>query len=304
MECYLICFYSIRKNVINSLIKFYFIVMKNLLQVFGKDRMDEIVFANRNKAYGAYALRNEYSNQLTKALLVGVAFFGTLSVIPLIISAFESNATIPTDDHSKREIIVIDEPIDVPKPPQAAVIPPKVKTVASPEYTPVRVVKKNKPEPTDDDKKNAAISNVTSPGPETTMVTAPPVIPGPPTVASHTAPAPVPPAPVEDPNIIVDGKKVDVSANFKGGIDAFRQKVAQGFDTGSVDQSGMVSGVITFVVEKDGSISNIKINGENSDFNKEAERTVKSIKSKWTPAQLNGKTVRSSFRMPISMRIE
>lgn len=277
--------------------------MKNLLQVFGKDRMDEIVFANRNKAYGAYALRNEYSNQLTKALLVGVAFFGTLSVIPLIISAFESKATIPTDDHSKREIIVIDEPIDVPKPPQAAVIPPKVKTVASPEYTPVRVVKKNKPEPTDDDKKNAAISNVTSAGPETTMVTAPPVITGPPTVAPYTPPV-APPTVVEDPDKVRKPDEVDVAANFKGGIDAFRQKVAQGFDTESVDQSGMVSGVITFVVEKDGSISNIKITGQNSDFNKEAERTVKSIKSKWTPAQLNGKTVRSSFRMPISMRIE
>jgi len=302
MECYLICFYSIRKNVINSLIKFYFIVMKNLLQVFGKDRMDEIVFANRNKAYGAYALRNEYSNQLTKALLVGVAFFGSLSIIPLVISAFKADKV--TEEFVPPTVFKLDD-VTIPddkKPAVAAVIPPKVKTVESPEYTPVRVVKKNKPEPTDDDKKNAAISNVTSPGPETTMVTAPPVIPGPPTVASHTAP--VPPAPVEDPNIIVDGKKVDVSANFKGGIDAFRQKVAQGFDTGSVDQSGMVSGVITFVVEKDGSISNIKINGENSDFNKEAERTVKSIKSKWTPAQLNGKTVRSSFRMPISMRIE
>ncbi|SIN74775.1 outer membrane transport energization protein TonB [Epilithonimonas zeae] len=302
MECYLICFYSIRKNVINSLIKFYFIVMKNLLQVFGKDRMDEIVFANRNKAYGAYALRNEYSNQLTKALLVGVAFFGSLSIIPLVISALKADKV--TEEFVPPTVFKLDD-VTIPddkKPAVAAVIPPKVKTVASPEYTPVRVVKKNKPEPTDDDKKNAAISNVTSPGPETTMVTAPPVIPGPPTVAPHTAP--VPPAPVEDPNIIIDGKKVDVSANFKGGIDAFRQKVAQGFDTGSVDQSGMVSGVITFVVEKDGSISNIKINGENSDFNKEAERTVKSIKSKWTPAQLNGKTVRSSFRMPISMRIE
>jgi len=302
MECYLICFYSIRKNVINCLIKIYFIVMKNLLQVFGKDRMDEIVFANRNKAYGAYALRNEYSNQLTKALLVGVAFFGTLSVIPLIISTFESKAAIPTDDYSRHKIIVIEEPVDVPKPPQVAVIPPKVKTVASPEYTQVRVVKNNKPEPTEDDKKNAAISNVTSAGPETTMVTAPPVIAGPPTVGPYTPP--VPPAPVEDPNAIIDGAKADVAADFKGGINAFRQKVAQSFDTESVDQSGMVSGVITFVVEKDGSISNIKINGQNSDFNKEAERTVKSIKQKWTPAQLNGKTVRSSFRMPISMRIE
>jgi len=302
MECYLICFHSIIKNIVNSLIKFYFIVMKNLLQATGKDRMDEIVFANRNKAYGAYVLRNEYSNQLTKALLVGVAFFGALSVIPLIISAFENKATIPTDDYSKHKILIIDDPADVPKPPQAAVIPPKVKTVESPIYTPVRNVKKDKLAPTEDDKKNAAVSNVTSPGPETTIVSTPPVIPGPPTAGPYTAP--VPPTPVVDPNIVVDGTKVDVAADFKGGINAFREKVSQGFDTGSVDQSGMVSGIITFVVERDGSISNIKINGQNSDFNKEAERTVKSIKSKWTPAQLNGKPVRSSFRMPISMRIE
>jgi len=298
----LICFHSIIKNIINSLIKFYFIVMKNLLQATGKDRMDEIVFANRNKAYGAYVLRNEYSNQLTKALLVGVAFFGALSVIPLVVSAFDTKVTIK--DLPPPIVVKLDN-VDNPeikKPTQAVVIPPKVKTVESPIYTPVRNVKKDKPAPTEDDKKNAAISNVTSPGPETTIVSTPPVIPGPPTAGPYTAP--VPPTPVVDPNIVVDGTKVDVAADFKGGINAFREKVSQGFNTESIDQSGMVSGIITFVVERDGSISNIKINGQNSDFNKEAERTVKSIKSKWTPAQLNGKPVRSSFRMPISMRIE
>jgi len=276
--------------------------MKNPLQATGKDRMDEIVFANRNKAYGAYVLRNEYSNHLTKALLVGVAFFGSLSVIPLIISAFKADKV--TQEFLPPTIFKLDDVTtpDVKKPTEAAVIPPNVKTVESPEYTPVRNVKKDKPAPTDEDKKNAAVSNVTSPGQETTMVIAPPVIPGPPTVAPYTAP--VPPAPVVDPNKIIDGSSVDVAADFKGGINAFREKVSQNFDTESIDQTGMVSGIITFVVERDGSISNIKINGQNSDFNKEAERTVKSIKSKWTPAKLNGKTVRSSFRMPISMRIE
>ena len=303
MECYLICFHSIIKNIVNSLIKFIFIVMKNLLQATGKDPMDEIVFANRNKAYGAYVLRNEYSNQLTKALLVGVAFFGSLSIIPLVISTFSTNAIIEKPKDVGPYILnPVDTNPEIVKPTIATVIPPKVKTVESPEYTPVRNVKKDKPAPTEDDKKNAAVSNITSAGPETTIVTAPPVIQGPPTVGPYTAP--VPPTPVVDPNTVVDGTKVDVAADFKGGINAFREKVSQNFDTESIDHAGVVSGIITFVVERDGSISNIKINGQNSDFNKEAERTVKSIKSKWTPAQLNGKPVRSSFRMPISMRIE
>jgi protein TonB len=302
MECYLIGFHSIRKNITNRLILNYLLVMKNLSAIFGKDNLDEIVFSNRNKAYGAYALRNEYSNQLTKALLIGVAFFGSLSVIPLVVSAFENETIIK---QPKPPIVIelnnVDNP-DIKKPTPAAVIPPSVKTVESPEYTPVRIVKKEKPVPTEDDKKNAAISNLTSPGPETTIVSVPPVVAGPPSTAPYTAP--VAPPVGEDPDKVRKPDEVDVSANFKGGMDAFRQKVSQNFDTESIDQTGMVSGVITFVVERDGSISNIKINGQNSDFNKEAERTVKSIKTKWTPAQLNGKAVRSSFRMPISMKIE
>jgi protein TonB len=114
----------------------------------------------------------------------------------------------------------------------------------------------------------------------------------------------LPVAPAEDPNVIIDGAKADVAADFKGGINAFVRKCHRVLILHLVDQSGVVSATITFVVEKDGSISNIKITGANADFNQEAERTVKSIKTKWTPAQLKGKAVRSSFRMPISMRIE
>ena len=275
--------------------------MKDLSTFFVKDNLDEIVFSNRNKAYGAYALRNEYSSQLTKALFVGVAFFASLSVIPLVVSAFQDKTVAPTEDFGPYEITAIEEPIDVSKPIPASTVPVKVKTVESTIYTPVREVKKNKPLPTDDDKKGAALSSETSAGEETKLTVAPPAIKvGPPTVATPIAP----PAKVVDPNIVIDGAKVDVAADFKGGINAFREKVAQNFDTESVDRTGMVSGVITFVVEKDGSISNLKVTGSSSEFNSEAERTVKAIKTKWTPAQLKGKTVRSSFRMPISMKIE
>lgn len=275
--------------------------MKNFSSLFAKDNLDEIVFSNRNKAYGAYALRNEYSGNLTKAVYIGVAFFASLSIVPLIISAFSSPVIIqPVPYDPPREIMNVDVP-DQPKPQPAATVPPDVKTVASPIFKPVRELKKEEPIPTKKDFEGAAIGSETKAGRETTIVSVPPtIIAGPPTIAPTA-----PPAKPVDPNEVFNPTSVDVAANFKGGIDAFRQKVAQGFDTESLGQEGaVVSGVITFVVETDGSISNIKISGNNSDFNKEAERTVKSIKSKWTPAQLKGKPVRSSFRMPISMKIE
>lgn len=276
--------------------------MKNLLLSLRKNDLDEVVFANRNKSYGAYVLRNEYSNQLTKALFLGVAIFASLSSFPLIISAFQTKPEIT--DLVPIGPIILDN-VDIPDRPQSQpnIEVPQVKTVANPEVTPVREIRKDKPLPIKKDFEGAAIGSETKDGPETTIAVAPPISVGPPAVTPYQPPV-APSAPVEDPNVIIDGAKADVAADFKGGINAFRQKVAQGFDTSSIDQSGVVSATITFVVEKDGSISNIKITGANADFNQEAERTVKSIKTKWTPAQLKGKAVRSSFRMPISMRIE
>ena len=100
-------------------------------------------------------------------------------------------------------------------------------------------------------------------------------------------------------------KVVDVEAHFIGGINSFRTKVVQNFDNNSFEGSGdLMKTTITFIVEKDGSISNIKSKGPNAAFNKEAEQTIKNIKGKWNPAKLKGENVRSYFNFPISIQFE
>ena len=286
------------KYIVNYLI---YMVMKNLLHTFGKNNLDEVVFENRNKAYGAYVLRNEYSSQLTKALFAGVAFFASVAVVPLIISAFKTEIPVHINPPLiPFQITDVDAP-DLVKPTPVSSAPANIKTVANPDYTPVRDVKKETKLPTKEDFDGAAIGTETKAGESTTIPFAPPALPGPPSVSHLPAVAPVPAA---DPDKLINQNEADISASFKGGMDAFRQKVSQNFDTSAVDQSGVVSATVTFIVERDGSISNIKVTGNNSDFNREAERTIRSVKSKWSPAMLKGKTMRSSFRMPISMQIE
>ena len=276
--------------------------MKNLLQSFGRNNLDEVVFEHRNKAYGAYILRNEYSNQLTKALVAGVALFASVAVLPLIISAFKTEIPIHINPPLVPfEMSDVNAP-DLVKHMQPNTAPSNIKTVASPEYAPVRDVKKEAKLPTKEDFEGAAVGTETKAGESTEIPFAPPAFPGPPSV-SHV-PAVTPSAPAMDPNQLINQNEADVAASFKGGMDMFRQKVSQNFDTSAVDQSGVVSATVTFIVEKDGSISNIKVMGNNSDFNREAERTIRSVKSKWSPALLKGKAMRSSFRMPISMQIE
>lgn len=60
--------------------------------------------------------------------------------------------------------------------------------------------------------------------------------------------------------------------------------------------------VVLFTVEKDGSLSDIKV-AKSLDplFDKEAVRVVKSM-PKWKPGKLNGKPVRTKFFIPISFR--
>ena len=75
---------------------------------------------------------------------------------------------------------------------------------------------------------------------------------------------------------------VDVEASFHGGMEAFRAKVSENFDASSMSgDEGLVNATVSFVVETDGTISNIKAKGSNADFNAEAERTIKKIKGKW-----------------------
>ncbi|MBC8155470.1 MAG: energy transducer TonB, partial [Bacteroidetes bacterium] len=58
-----------------------------MAEVLAKDAtLDDMVFANRNKAYGAYSLRKEYPGIITRALIIGGIIFTLATLAPTIIS--------------------------------------------------------------------------------------------------------------------------------------------------------------------------------------------------------------------------
>ena len=58
------------------------------------------------------------------------------------------------------------------------------------------------------------------------------------------------------------------------------------------------------MVETDGTVNRIIAVGDNDEFNKEAERTIKSINTKYEPAQVNNMAVRYLMRFPLSMNLK
>lgn len=270
--------------------------MKNFLNSEKDFRFNEILFENRNKNYGAYVMRNNEANILTKSLFIGVAFFATIAITPLIINSFQTPAIIDSDSGG-----FIYTPVDV--------IPDEVPVVVTP-IVPPRIientVKLEIPTPTRDAKKETpatplSATNNARIGTETVIGTPPATISAP-IIVEHTIKVdPIVPKPVDNTPV----SKVDVEAAFSGGINAFRSKVVQNFNAGNFDGSGdLLKTTVTFIVEKDGTISGITAKGADSKFNKEAENTIKNIKGKWMPAKLNGENVRSYFNFPISMQFE
>lgn len=98
--------------------------------------------------------------------------------------------------------------------------------------------------------------------------------------------------------------RVDQQAEFVGGMEKFRSMFNGNFDNSSVIKNeGTFKTTVTFIVERDGSISDVKASGPDYDFNRESERTIKSIKGKWNPAKINGYPVRSRHRFPVTINI-
>ena len=273
---------------------------KNFFTYDPHQALNEVVFEKRNKEYGAYALRNEANVVLKKALFIGVGLFGLLAMTPLLINTLKPKAA-KTPVFVPINLKNVDRPDDRIEKPEPRVIPPKapvqVKTQSLTPPTPTRDAVKE--ETINQKVDDAVISTTTTPG---VAVTNPNqhVTAGTENGKEIVKETPAKP----NPNDII--RDVDVEADFIGGVNAFRTKVLQNFDSSVIEnETGeVVKAVVTFVVERDGTISNIKVSGTNTDFNKEAEKTIKGIKGKWNPAKFQGENVRSYFRFPISMQFE
>lgn len=91
---------------------------------------------------------------------------------------------------------------------------------------------------------------------------------------------------------------VEVLPEFKGEYESFEAFVRKNLNNAKALKPGRTN--ITFVVEKDGSLSNIKAAGRllNEGATKEAIRVVK-LSPKWIPGKQNGISVRTQYTIPI-----
>ncbi len=103
----------------------------------------------------------------------------------------------------------------------------------------------------------------------------------------------------------VKKSEVTEDAQYPGGFEKLRKEVADLFysDAVLVNQKLLKANVV-FVVEKDGSISFVKAEGDNFSFNRQAEIAVYLLPQKFSPAKIAGNSVRYRFKLPVAMSFE
>lgn len=271
-------------------------------------RFNEILFEHRNKAYGAYDLRTESNRILAKSLFLSLAVIAGVSLTAMLVSP--KAAEITETGGLVIEVENVDGPdIDEPLKPEpvkpivkpAAPVVQDIKTFDGRELTPTR---------------NADDSKLTTKIPDDALAGVKDNLDGKVIVQDNQPVINLPTStdtgskttdlPVTKPNNeVVDGGNLSVAADFVGGINSFRNKVIDKFDTSNFENESLIATTITFIVERDGSISGIKADGQNAVFNKEAIRTIMSIKGKWSPGKdKSGNIVRSYFKFPIKMKFD
>ena len=112
-----------------------------------------------------------------------------------------------------------------------------------------------------------------------------------------------------EPKPEVENKVFDVveqMPSFPGGMQALMEYLGNNVKYPVVAQENGVQGrvVVSFVVERDGSITDVKVvRSVDPSLDKEAVRVVKSM-PRWIPGKQNGQAVRVKYNVPVAFRLQ
>lgn len=267
-----------------------------------ENKWTDLVFENKNKEYGAYQLRQENSKNSVTALFMGLLLLTALGSASALISKFNSSV-VPVEP----EPMIYDpitpvniDPTVVPPPP-APPAPIVEQTAASQTEAiqltnPVVARTQDAVQEIAPNTENApVVENATGTG---TSVNVLPTTGG--GGGNGDAASVAPPS-----NEPVSTAILDKLPEFPGGIAQFYKYVGNNFRRPELDVEKTLRVYVSFVVEKDGSLTDIIVkNDPGYGMGKEAIRVLKSLKTKWAPGILDGKPVRTAYNLPITIKTE
>jgi periplasmic protein TonB len=264
--------------------------------------LEEIVFQNRNKSYGAYSLRTDYQNVIKKSLLIGISIFGLAVLTPMLWAKVKD----------KERVVVIAQVMDIIEPPKEVVKPIEPVTPPPPkvEEVKIKMIDFRNLEIVDTDEEIPPI-------PDQDLLNNTDA-----KIGDKTQDGEVMEIPVDDPDA-VKGKEIDMpvavetedknqvfitveqNPEFAGGMNALLKFLQKNLHYPTPAVNANVGGKVymQFVVGQDGNITKVDVlKGIGFGCDEEAQRVVK-LMPKWSPGRQSGRAVAVKFTLPISFQL-
>lgn len=270
----------------------------------------EMVFAGKNKEYGAYQLRKGTSGRNIKALLI-------LVIAAALVGGFLAWKVIEQKQAEEQQAYM--EAMELAKLQQQAKKEEKKKEPVKPKIEPKKeipvaretqkftapVIKKdelvkeeNQVKQMDKLDEKVAVGTENKEGTKDRLAEA---------VRSDISVAAPPPPPAPKPE--VSNKVFDVveeMPHFPGGAAALQAFLSSNTKYPVVAQENGVQGrvIVSFVVERDGSITDVRVvRSVDPSLDREASRVVRSM-PRWSPGKQNGSAVRVKYTVPVVFRLQ
>ena len=245
----------------------------------------EIVFEGRHKGYGAYELRASNPRTTARAMIIGAVIFSFAIAAPLIYDMLPDMSDADANRDVKITTIKLppkEKPKEnLPPPPPP---PPKVDQVKFVKPVVAKAEEVVEDPPKIEEIKDKKIGAETIKGDPDAELSVEPVGTGQVT---------------EEDNSVYNLAGIELKPDFPGGMAKFYSYIGKNYTAPEDCGGGKV--FMSFVVEKDGSLTDLKFSREPCPgAGKEGLRVLKSC-PKWNPGEQNGKKVRVLYSLPITI---
>lgn len=256
--------------------------------------LDEIIFENRNKAYGAYSIRKNYKRNVVLALFITLGFLSMSVGTPYVLTYISPEVIVTPKDNGSHEFerlkLPKDEPIQRIEPPKIQLPENHLKDLVGFDFSKIDIID----------------------GPIDTIALFPPTDPENPGTTGNEIDTgltayvePPTDVKVEDPPMIFEPFQVSEQPDFIGGNEAMKKFIASHVIYPEEAKKMNIQGTVyvQFIVSPKGEITNVKvIRKADPLLDNEAIRVIESMPS-WSPGKQSGYPVNVSMVLPIAFKL-
>ena len=267
----------------------------------------DLMFENRNKEYGAYVLRRQTTARNIKSIITVLILFALVMVYMVAKNAYDDYQAKHQAQTQVTELTALQEQKkeakverkEIVKQEKVEQVVEKVKS--SIKFTAPVIKKDDEVRPEDEMKSQDEImnskvavgfANVVGNDESGEVLKAKEVL--------VTEPV----KPKEEENKVFD--VVEQMPSFPGGTAALMAYLQKAIKYPPVAEENGIQGrvICTFVVERDGSVTDVRIaKSVDPSLDKEAQRVVSAM-PKWIPGKQNGQSVRVKYTLPVTFRLQ